>query len=217
MRPLFEFVQVSLDGIPLLYGANCITQLGDISKLAEDTPNPTVCVIDKNVEEHQFHGRPLSDTSCEWPPPGHRVVDNDPWFSNIDDFYCLYLSPKFCKSSYTKTLQLVKHSKKEDAYFGVISPSSSWGNEQLQKICNGKAAAFGFWTGSELYHTVLCSVEVTATNITNGTFSVPVKEGGGLNVLLPTFLAGVSFRPVLVQLLHSSEGIFFPIPASTDN
>lgn len=48
---LFKPIQVSLDGISSFCCISRTTQL-DVTKLAEGTLNPTVSVIDKDVEEH---------------------------------------------------------------------------------------------------------------------------------------------------------------------
>ena len=50
--PAFWACPVPLDGILLFYCINCTTQLGVIRKPAEGTLDPTVCGIDKDVEEH---------------------------------------------------------------------------------------------------------------------------------------------------------------------
>lgn len=78
MHPLFEHVQVHLDGIPSFYCIKCTTQLGIIGKLAEDALNPTAYVINKDVEEHKFQDRPLKDTTHGQPPTGRRLVDHNP-------------------------------------------------------------------------------------------------------------------------------------------
>jgi len=50
LRPLLKPVQVSLNVIPSFGCIDHTTQLGLICKLAEGTLNPTVSVIDENVE-----------------------------------------------------------------------------------------------------------------------------------------------------------------------
>jgi len=52
MGLLFEHVQVPPDSIPSFCCVNCTTQLGVTSKLGEGAFNPTVCLFDKDVEEH---------------------------------------------------------------------------------------------------------------------------------------------------------------------
>ncbi len=51
MGPLFEPVQVPLDGIPHFHCVNCTTQLGVINKLVEGKLDSTIYVIDRDVEE----------------------------------------------------------------------------------------------------------------------------------------------------------------------
>ena len=53
MGPLLQTVQVPLDGFPSFQCIDCTTQLGVICKLAEGALDAIVCVIDKDVEEHQ--------------------------------------------------------------------------------------------------------------------------------------------------------------------
>ncbi|KAK4825874.1 hypothetical protein QYF61_003148 [Mycteria americana] len=64
MGPLLELVQFPLDGIPSLRHVNRTTQLGVICKLAEGALNPTVYVIDKDIEQYWSLYRRLSDTTC---------------------------------------------------------------------------------------------------------------------------------------------------------
>ena len=68
MCPLFERVQVPLDGVPPLCCFNCTTLLDVISKLAEGTLNPTVCVSDKDVEQYWSQEAPLWDMTCDQLP-----------------------------------------------------------------------------------------------------------------------------------------------------
>ena len=49
----FKRGQIPLDGVPSFYSANCTSQLSVISELADGALNPTVQVINKDVEEHQ--------------------------------------------------------------------------------------------------------------------------------------------------------------------
>jgi len=49
--PLFELVQVPLDGIPSLRHVDCTPQLGVICKLAEGAVDPTVHIIDEDVKQ----------------------------------------------------------------------------------------------------------------------------------------------------------------------
>ena len=51
MCPVLKCVPVPLDGVPPFYCVGCTAQLGVISKLGEGALNPTVYVIDKDVEE----------------------------------------------------------------------------------------------------------------------------------------------------------------------
>jgi len=54
MCPLFQCVQVSLDGVIPFYFVNCITQLGVINKLAESALDPIIYVVNKDVEEYEI-------------------------------------------------------------------------------------------------------------------------------------------------------------------
>jgi len=76
--PLLEHVRDPLDGVSPFYCISCTIQLGVISKLAESTLDATLCVTDKDVEEHQSHDGPLGDTTYDWPPPGLRAIDLNP-------------------------------------------------------------------------------------------------------------------------------------------
>ena len=53
LSPLFETLQVSLNGIPFLGHADCTAQLGITCKLSEGALNPTVDVTDEDVKDHQ--------------------------------------------------------------------------------------------------------------------------------------------------------------------
>ena len=75
--PLFEHVQIPLDGIPLLYCVSCTTQISVICKPVEVTLSAAVCVVDKDAEEHQFQDKPLVKTDCDWPSPGRRALDHN--------------------------------------------------------------------------------------------------------------------------------------------
>lgn len=57
MSPLLKLVQVSLDGTPSSYCVTCTAQLCVICKLAEDAHDPTVSVMDKDVEEPSVPGQ----------------------------------------------------------------------------------------------------------------------------------------------------------------
>jgi len=63
----------------VLLPSNCTAQLGVIFKLAEGALNAIVYVIDGDVEEHWSQERHLGDTTCDWPPPGHRTADPNLW------------------------------------------------------------------------------------------------------------------------------------------
>jgi len=56
---LLKFVQDLLESIPSFCHINCTTQHGITSKLAEGAFEPTVCVIDEDVEVRQTQDRPL--------------------------------------------------------------------------------------------------------------------------------------------------------------
>lgn len=47
------------------------------ANLAEGTLSPTVCVIEKDIEEHWSQDRPLGDITHDWPLPRHRTIDNN--------------------------------------------------------------------------------------------------------------------------------------------
>ena len=51
MCPLLRPAQVPL-AVPSFCGVHCSTQLGVISKLAENALSPTVCVTDKDFEDY---------------------------------------------------------------------------------------------------------------------------------------------------------------------
>jgi len=53
--------QAPFNGIPSFCTVSCITQLGIVCKLAGDTLNPSVYVIDEDVEEHWFQKGPMGD------------------------------------------------------------------------------------------------------------------------------------------------------------
>ena len=53
MGLLLQPVQVLLDGFPSFQCIDCAAQLGVTCKLSECALNAIVCVIDKDVEEHQ--------------------------------------------------------------------------------------------------------------------------------------------------------------------
>lgn len=83
MSPLFEPVQVLLDDIPSFYDINSTTQLGIISKPADGTLDPTVCVPDKDAKEHQSQDGLLGDATSDWPPPGYRAIGHNPLGATI--------------------------------------------------------------------------------------------------------------------------------------
>ena len=59
MGQLFKIVQTPLDGMLSFYFVNCTPFVGVIRKLAEGALDPPVCVIEKDVEEHQSQDRLL--------------------------------------------------------------------------------------------------------------------------------------------------------------
>lgn len=69
--------QFLLDGVPSFCFLNCIAQLGAICKPAEDALDPTVCVIEEDIEEHQSEDRTLRDTTHHLPPSGQRGLDHN--------------------------------------------------------------------------------------------------------------------------------------------
>lgn len=71
MCPLSKFVWVPLDDC-----VNFSTELGVISKLAKNTLNPAVNLIDKDVKDHWSQVGPLGDTVHQWSPSGHTTVDH---------------------------------------------------------------------------------------------------------------------------------------------
>ncbi|XP_048790014.1 uncharacterized protein LOC125688256 [Lagopus muta] len=76
--PALQPVEVPLNGIPSFHRINRTTQLGVVSKLAEGALNSLIDVINKDVKEHRSQDRPLGDTTCYRPPPGHRAIDHHP-------------------------------------------------------------------------------------------------------------------------------------------
>lgn len=52
MSPLLELVQVSLDGIVSLRCDNHNNQLSGICKLAQNSLNPTVFILDEGIKEY---------------------------------------------------------------------------------------------------------------------------------------------------------------------
>lgn len=95
MCTLFQCVQVPLDGSSPFYCVSCVTHLGVISKLAESTFSLTVCVIHKDIEENWSQDVPLGDTTCDWPPGGHRPSDNSPLGTVIQPILSSLTSPPF--------------------------------------------------------------------------------------------------------------------------
>ena len=63
MGPLLRLVQVLLDGIPSLRRVDCTTQLCVVCKFAEGALDPTVYVIDEDIEQHWPQNGPLRDTT----------------------------------------------------------------------------------------------------------------------------------------------------------
>ena len=77
MGPPFELSQVPLDGIPSSAILTVPLSLVPSANLLRVHVIP-LSVTDKDVEEHWSQDRPLGDTTHDWPPPGHRVVDHNP-------------------------------------------------------------------------------------------------------------------------------------------
>ncbi|PKU48778.1 serine-rich hypothetical protein [Limosa lapponica baueri] len=71
MGPLLKPVQVQKVGISSLKCVNHTTQFDVVCKLAEGALNPTVYVIDEDVEQYWSQYGPLRDTTCHQPPSGH--------------------------------------------------------------------------------------------------------------------------------------------------
>ncbi|KAK4824302.1 hypothetical protein QYF61_013047, partial [Mycteria americana] len=74
MGPLLKPVKVPLDGIPSLKRINCTTQLGLICKLAEGALNPTVYVINKDIEQYWVQYGPLRSTTCYCSPFAYSFI-----------------------------------------------------------------------------------------------------------------------------------------------
>lgn len=87
MGLLLKSVHVLLDGIPSFCYINCTTQLTVISKLAEGPLNPTVLVIDTDVEEHQFQDRALRDHASTCTEP----LTTTPWLWWLDQFFIYWI------------------------------------------------------------------------------------------------------------------------------
>lgn len=66
-----------------------------ISKLAWGTLDPTIYVIDKDVEKQWSQDGLLGDITQEWPPTGHRAVDNNPLATTIQSILYPPSSPVF--------------------------------------------------------------------------------------------------------------------------
>ncbi|PKU40563.1 testosterone 17-beta-dehydrogenase 3-like [Limosa lapponica baueri] len=98
--PLLKPVQIPLDGILSLRHVNCTTQIGVICKLAEGALDPTVYVIDEDIEQYWSQYRPLRDTTCHQPPSGHRAIDHYPLDATIQ------MIPHPLKSSPIKSISL---------------------------------------------------------------------------------------------------------------
>ncbi|KAK4827993.1 hypothetical protein QYF61_022695 [Mycteria americana] len=67
---LFELHEVHTGSL-LQPCIKCTTQLGVICKPAEGALNPTVNVINKDIEQYQSQYRPLRNTTSYWSPFGH--------------------------------------------------------------------------------------------------------------------------------------------------
>ncbi|PKU48586.1 hypothetical protein llap_1122 [Limosa lapponica baueri] len=76
--PPLKPVQVPLDSIPSLQHVGHATQPGVVSKLAEDSLNPTAHVASKDVEQHWSQYLPLRNPKHHWFALGHRAVDDNP-------------------------------------------------------------------------------------------------------------------------------------------
>ena len=71
LRAPLQPVQVPLNYTASLQCVNHTTQLGVVSKLAEEALNSTVPVADKSVNQHQFQHLSLRNTTHHWSPLGH--------------------------------------------------------------------------------------------------------------------------------------------------
>ena len=61
--PPLKPAKVPLDGIPSLQCVSHTTQLGVLYKVSKGALDPTVHVIDEDVEQYWFQYRPLRDTT----------------------------------------------------------------------------------------------------------------------------------------------------------
>jgi len=96
MGSLFKFVQVPLDGMPSFCCINCTTQLDGTSKLVDGALDPTVCIINKNIEEH-WHSKtdpwrapPITDFHLDI-----KSLTITLWLQQSNQFFihCFGLSP----------------------------------------------------------------------------------------------------------------------------
>ncbi|PKU46218.1 serine-rich hypothetical protein [Limosa lapponica baueri] len=71
MGPLLEPDKVPLDGIPSLRCVNHRTHPGFTCKFAESALDPTVYVIDEDIEQYWSQYGSLRDSTCHQFPSGH--------------------------------------------------------------------------------------------------------------------------------------------------
>ena len=76
MGPILKPGQVPCSGNPSVVSAASLSLISSAVLLR--IHSVPLSVIDKDVEELLSQDGPLEDTSCDWPPLGHRAVDNNP-------------------------------------------------------------------------------------------------------------------------------------------
>ncbi|KAJ7399479.1 testosterone 17-beta-dehydrogenase 3-like [Pitangus sulphuratus] len=81
--PLDSVQQVHISPLLRTPELDTVIQLYVICKLAEGTLNPTVCVIDKDIKEHQSQDRALRDTIRHQPLRGYRVINHSSLSASI--------------------------------------------------------------------------------------------------------------------------------------
>ncbi|TRZ08585.1 hypothetical protein HGM15179_018521 [Zosterops borbonicus] len=86
---------VPMDGIPSFCCVTCTAQLQVTCKLDEGALNPTVYVIDEDIEQHWSQDRALRDTTHHQPPPGYRTIDHNSLAVSIQPITFLLKSPLF--------------------------------------------------------------------------------------------------------------------------
>ncbi|KAK4820046.1 hypothetical protein QYF61_017892 [Mycteria americana] len=74
LGPLIQPVQVPLQSLPTLKQINTPTQLGVVCKLTENTLDPFVHIIDKDIKQNWPQDRALGNTACDRPPTGVNSI-----------------------------------------------------------------------------------------------------------------------------------------------